>query len=191
MEVNLRTETTELDKALAALSQRLAHFRPVMDRIGRYLRRQTRLTFERGGRPKRWKPSHRAEREHGKTLMDTSRLAMSITHDAGDDEVVVGTNVAYGPIHQFGGEIRPKKAKALTIPISEIAKGKRAREFADLFILKREGKAPLLVRRRGSDRIEPMYVLMKKVTLPPRPFLVWLPEFDKEILRQLSGWVEQ
>lgn len=189
MEIELRQETTELDKALVGLKQRLMRYRPVMDRVGRYLRRQTRLNFERGGRPERWKESHRAAREHGKTLTDTGRLAMSITHVAGEDFVIVGTNIDYAAIHQFGGVIRPKKAKALTVPISDIAKGRRASEFQDLFVLKREGKPPLLVRRKGKEGIEPMYVLMKKVTIPPRPFLVWLPEFDKELLARLSEWI--
>jgi phage gpG-like protein len=40
-------------------------------------------------------------------------LMGSITMRAGANQVEVGTNKIYGPIHQFGGTIVPRKAKAL------------------------------------------------------------------------------
>lgn len=35
----------------------------------------------------------------------------------GDKKVIVGTNVIYAPIHEFGGEIRPKSKPYLTFKI--------------------------------------------------------------------------
>jgi phage virion morphogenesis protein len=177
-----------LDKALMALRERMSHFQPVMANIGRYLRRQTRINFERGGRPTKWKPSWRAKMQGGKTLMDTGRLALSMDWAATDDEAIVGTNVRYGRIHQLGGTIVPKTAKALTVPLCDLAKGKRARDFEGLFVIGgKEGKAPVLAMRQG-EKVLPMFALMKKVTMQARPFLVWLSEFDVAILRKLSKW---
>ena len=64
----------------------------------------------------------RAREEGGQTLTDTGRLRASITHRLGPDEVVIGTNVVYAAIHQFGGQtpprvIRPKHKKALAFTV--------------------------------------------------------------------------
>jgi len=51
----------------------------------------------------------------------TGRIRNSITHKVGiqGDKVVgkIGTNVVYGRIHELGGEIYPRKAKALKFNI--------------------------------------------------------------------------
>ncbi len=39
-----------------------------------------------------------------------------------------------------------------------------------LVFIKRKGKHPLLARKTG-DTIKPLFVLVKSVTLPPRPYL--------------------
>lgn len=46
-----------------------------------------------------WKKSKRAEEEGGKTLQDTDLLAQTIDTEAGDDWVLVGSNVPYGRFH--------------------------------------------------------------------------------------------
>lgn len=55
-----------------------------------------------------------------KILTDTARLRRSIEYRlAGADRVDVGTNVVYGRIHQQGGVITAKRAKALRIPLGD------------------------------------------------------------------------
>ena len=46
-----------------------------------------------------WKRSKRAEEEGGKTLQDTDLLAQTIDTEAGDDWVLVGSNVPHGKFH--------------------------------------------------------------------------------------------
>lgn len=54
-----------------------------------------------GGTP--WEPSKRAETDQkGKTLQDTARLKNSIHWKVTRSGVVYGTNVEYGPVHQYG-----------------------------------------------------------------------------------------
>lgn len=87
--------------------------------------------------------------------------------------VRVGTALKYAAIQEFGGVITAQ-GKALTVPIHRDARraseqGQSVREaFGDtLAFIKRKGKPPLLVRPEGFDV---MYVLVKSVTLPPRPY---------------------
>ena len=82
--------------------------------IGSALVTGTVLRFDEGVAPdgKPWKPS-----QSEKTLIDRARLRNSIRYKASPDYVVVGTNVKYAAIHQFGGVITPKKAKVLLFSV--------------------------------------------------------------------------
>lgn len=61
--------------------------------------------------------------------------------------------------------ITPKNAKALTIPVSAIAYGRRAREFQNLFVFKHEGgKAFLAQRDPTSGSFRTLYLLVRSVT---------------------------
>lgn len=53
-----------------------------------------------------WPLSVRVMRQGGTTLRDTSRLMNSITHNTTSSGFEVGTDVEYGAIHHFGGEIK-------------------------------------------------------------------------------------
>ncbi|WP_130472361.1 phage virion morphogenesis protein [Candidatus Magnetaquicoccus inordinatus] len=69
--------------------------------------------FAREGRPP-WNRSIRAEREGGKTLQDSGRLAASINARSSSESAAVGTNLIYAAIHQFGGQAG--RNKRVTIP---------------------------------------------------------------------------
>ena len=96
-----------LDRAAAVLSD------PPLAEIGERLVISTINRFERerdpDGTP--WLPSQRALAENSQTLTDTGRLKGLITYLVVDDEeLLVGTNVVYAAIHQFGGQAgRDKK----------------------------------------------------------------------------------
>ena len=87
---------------------------------GGVLLRSIAKTFEAGGRPTKWKPSIRASMAGGKTLLKTARLLRSITMQVAARRLTVGTAVIYARIHQLGGTIKPKSAKALKINIPGI-----------------------------------------------------------------------
>lgn len=75
--------------------------RPLMSNLGRIMQADTKLNFRRQASPEGspWKPIKRK----GQILSDTARLRNSITHRViSDEKVVVGTNVDYGRIHQYG-----------------------------------------------------------------------------------------
>lgn len=97
---------------LAGLGDDLA--RPLRE-IGDYLVAETTFRFEAETAPSGlpWKKSGRARAQGGQTLSDSGRLKQSITRRVAGKELLVGTNVRYAAIHQFGGTIRAKTSKGL------------------------------------------------------------------------------
>ena len=83
--------------------------------IGTYIKSSILRNFNEGGRPAKWKPSKRAAKGvwharkkmmiAGKTLIDKSILRNSIKYTVKDNEIIVGTNVKYAKIHNYGGKI--------------------------------------------------------------------------------------
>lgn len=113
----------------------------------------------------------KAARENIKNqgLVRTRHLSRSLTQER--DEVtptrasnVVGTNLEYGPIHEFGGTIRPKKGKYLAIPIGSL---KGSPVGKGLHLRKARGSTLLLVDSAGDAQ----YVLKESVTIPAKPYL--------------------
>jgi phage virion morphogenesis protein len=106
--VSMRLEQDEAALAeLAGYIERSRDTRGMFEVIGASLVTSTQMRFERGAGPdgSPWPPSIRALATGGKTLIESARLLRSITYEASDGGVAVGTNVIYAAIHQLGGEI--------------------------------------------------------------------------------------
>ncbi|WP_294622898.1 phage virion morphogenesis protein [uncultured Bilophila sp.] len=105
------------DRRLMEAARGLAAHQAILADIGEALVSSTVQHFVEGKGPdgEGWKPSERSARDGGKPLSDTGRLRQSIEYTTTPDSVMVGTNVIYGRIHQLGGEIRPKRKKALKV----------------------------------------------------------------------------
>lgn len=108
---------TGMNKLLGGIRrlQDAARRQAAAEEIGEMLVSSTRERFDEGIGPdgEKWKPSIRAKADGGQTLVDNAVLKNSIGYDASPNLVAVGTAVEYAAIHQFGGTIRPKKAKLL------------------------------------------------------------------------------
>jgi phage virion morphogenesis protein len=118
--VSIRLEGSEETLSrLNEAAERFDHPAPLFDAIGAMLVTSTQTRFEKGATPdgNPWPPSLRALATGGKTLIDSARLFGSMTHEASDSGVAVGTNAIYAAIHQFGGTIRPKNAEALAFQV--------------------------------------------------------------------------
>lgn len=104
---------------------------------------------------------------------DLGDLVRSISYKVFPDKlsVRIGSNLVYAAIQELGGVITPDKAGALTIPVHPDAKGKRASDFPDLILIKREGANPLLVRKVGVKQFDIMFVLVKSAEIPAHPYL--------------------
>lgn len=102
--IDISINSSALDATLAAISRRIAHKRDLLDDVGAALAENVRLGFTRSADPygRAWAP---LTARKGEPLRDTGRLMNSITHRTSANDVVVGTNVKYAAIHQFGGDI--------------------------------------------------------------------------------------
>lgn len=79
----------------------------------------------------------------------------------------------YARIHEFGGTIRAKNVKYLTIPlpaalnVNGTPKKRSAREWDRTFVI-RSKKGNLLIVQKVGKNIVPLYVLKTSVTIKPR-----------------------
>lgn len=108
---SFRMDLSDMMGGVARAINKMGDTGPLMQAIGEALVVSTLERFEDGKCPdgQSWKPSKRAVAEGGLTLVDKGRLKKSFGEDAPGFEatrthVVVGTNVEYAGIHQFGGE---------------------------------------------------------------------------------------
>lgn len=148
-------------------------------------------------------------RPNGKTspLWDTGALVRSLGAGTGHVERIdktsleIGTSMEYASLQQFGGTVTPKKGKFLTIPLTMAAKRAGSpRNFPGglrPIINKRKGTGVLIgakIQQRGKNKgkvgkIEAQYALVKKVVVPPRPFVGFSPKASTEIDRILTNAV--
>lgn len=129
---------------IAALEKAAGNLQPIYEVVGNVLLNRIRLCFKLGidpwGSPWakiKWRAPRTAQKSDGtkkltpagrkqvqantagkagSPLRDKGLLQRSITAKASTDGVIVGTNLRQARIHQFGGTIRPKKAKVLAFP---------------------------------------------------------------------------
>lgn len=81
--------------------------------------------------------------------------------------VTVGTDLEYAAIQEFGGTIRPRRAKALAIPLTDRARAVPPRQFPGLHVQGRAGRG-VLADASGV----PQYALRQSVTIPAHPYLI-------------------
>lgn len=116
--IEFKIEDEDLRRDFNRLIAGLTDMTPVMRAIAGTLMDVTEENFAQQGRPAWLGIQPRKNREGGKILQDTVRLAASITPDFGPDFAQVGTNLVYAAIQHLGGQTKPhviraKRAKAL------------------------------------------------------------------------------
>lgn len=156
--ISIEVESDEVVRAFGVLAALMSDLTPVMDAIGSAMEASVDRRFETGlgpyGIP--WLPSERAVEENGMTLVESARLRNSISHLASATDVVVGTNVIYAGIHQFGGTIR-REARTQTIYRRYDARtGEISRRF---------------VKKGRSNFAQDVAVGAVSIAMPARPFL--------------------
>ncbi len=121
-------------------------------------------------------------------LRDKGLLMNSITHDVGENYVVVGSGLRYARIHQHGGEIQAKRAKKLAIPAYHMSQ-KRLSPREYLNRLKAQGwhiwtTENAIMGRRGKGKAVVLYVRKKKVKIPQRQYLT-IDEKDWAMIKRV------
>ena len=88
----------------------------LMRRLSGTMHSAVMMNFRQGGRP----PWLGLKYRNGKPLIDTGALRGSITEFYDNDTALVGTNMVYAAIHNFGGQAG--RGKKVTIPQREFMK---------------------------------------------------------------------
>ena len=104
---------------LAAAVARAHDLATPFDSAGARLVTSTKRRFETGTGPdgRRWKPSQRALRTGGQTLVDKAHLFNSIVHQVTADTITVGSNLVYARPNQMGGKVG--RNHAVNLPARE------------------------------------------------------------------------
>lgn len=163
-------------KALASIGDRARNTRGMFELIGAALVTSTQHRFETGTAPdgSPWPPSLRARAQGGKTLLETGRLMRSVTYQASDSGVEVGSNVVYAAIHQLGGEIKQGARKASVT----FKRSKRTGELLPGF-------------RKASKDTETREVSIgaRTINMPARPFLGLDEDDNRAIVTIVDDWI--
>lgn len=153
---------------LRRLVGQLENRRALMGRLAGVMHRAVEDNFESQGRPA-WQELHPGTIEGrrksgtwpGQILQRSGQLAASITPYHDDSQAVVGTNVAYAAIHQFGGQTKPHVIKP---------RYKRALAFGGVIVRQ--------VQHPGSK-------------IPARPFLVLTPEDGQDLVEEAQDYLRE
>lgn len=154
---SLHAERDEISVVIPELGKALANPRRLLVPLAAVLSRETATIFREQRDPETgasWKPTgslalstRPGGGESGQTLMDTGRLRNAFVSRAPRvtaDSVVADTaGVIYAGIQNDGGDVLPKRAKMLAIPLTREAKraGSARRWWA-----KNERKAPFVIQ---------------------------------------------
>lgn len=163
----------------------------------RSIRQGIRNQVSPDGRP--YKKTSRFGRP-AKRLQDTSRLLNSITYKVGTGRVTVGTNVAYAAMQHFGGTQRPKKGKALAIPLTRAVaramagRGLRA-AFPDAFTFRSISQGLFLVRKnptagkRSKNQLEFLAKLVASVDIAGTHFNELSKQGENDVLTYIERMI--
>lgn len=157
------------DKAFRAGVARLGGVigKPLTRAIGTGLIEQVQQRFEseRDVWGVRWAPllpAYAAIKKGPGILRASRRLQRSITMEAGSGSVMIGSNMIYAAVHQFGATIKAKTPKGLAFMLGGSAKSKGNK------------KGTFLVR-------------VQSVFIPQRPYLGFGPKDERSVLETLQG----
>lgn len=170
--IEARIEYQPVLAALRRAADQMGNSAPLMANVAGIMHRATMRNFEAQGRPKwqdlasstklsramggKWMAARSGSgvqvRQPGMILNDTGLLKQSVQMHSTAGEAVVGTDLVYAAIHQFGGKTKPHVIKAKT---------KRALSFGGIVVRQ--------VNHPGSN-------------IPARPFLRLTPGDLRDIM---------
>ena len=165
--------------ALQRAASQMTNAAPLMASVAGAMHRAAMRNFEEQGRPKwkdlapstklgqamggQWKAARAGQsvqvRKPGMILSNTGLLKQSIQMTSSATQAVVGTNLVYAAIHQFGGRTKPHVIRP---------KNKRALSFGGIVVRS--------VNHPGSN-------------IPARPFLRLTPGDLRDIVLEANGFV--
>lgn len=104
------------------------------------------------------------------SIKDSVRVEGSTIDDL---QGMIGANVVYARIQEFGGTIVPKTSKYLAIPLPAALNANgtpirpSARDWTNTFVARSKAGNLIIFQKRAGKAV-PLYVLKSKVYIPPR-----------------------
>lgn len=148
---------------------------------------QNRFTQSVGPTGAAWLPLRFPRLTGGeKPLSNFGLLANSFSHAVTSPRLDIGTALPHAPLMNFGGTVRPKRSKYLTIPMTLKAfRAGSARRIDGLRFRYVGGAGAFLVDEDGT----PQWRLVKKMTVPARPFIGWSEEWSQDFREMLAEYL--
>jgi phage gpG-like protein len=177
----------QLELTASELRRIVSRFQPTtekMEAIGFFCLQQSRSRFEQHGGPGVPWPTPKwltkIGRDDGRALLTGKRgdLLRSFHSSGTEDTAILGSDSPYAAIHQLGTvgaagskpDIRPKKAKALWVPISD-----KAQDIGPVKTASSMRRESDLIRGAivNGKLVPPNcdYVFLRRVKIAPRPML--------------------
>lgn len=181
-----------LPRSLDAMSTRTTTLLPVM-KAGRLMGEaevKQRFTASQGPTGLAW-PALKFPRPNGgnaKPLMNLGLLRGSITGRETENTIAIGTALPQAPLMHFGGVVRPKKGRFLSIPLTTAAvRSGGPRRFGSPLHARfaRNGRTGILVDNAGAEQ----FLLVQSVTVPPRPFMGFSDKWVEKFRRALAEFI--
>lgn len=140
------------------LARKTSNTGPVRKDIGEYLLTATeeRFNTQTGPDGKQWqevKPRTRKRKKHPKILTEQGHLRGDIHYELQDDSLLLGVGIAYGAIHQLGGEIKQEARTGVVTHFKKVGKGQR------------------FSKAKGADYKRSLNHKAHTIKMPARPFL--------------------
>jgi phage gpG-like protein len=115
MAIRLTLSTSGGERLIAEVQGRLTNLTPALTAIQEVALNSITTTFDVSGRPTAWEP---LKYRVGKPLILTGRLRASITGQVQGSSVVLGTNLVYAALQNYGGTTT-WRGRTVTIPQRE------------------------------------------------------------------------
>jgi phage gpG-like protein len=187
--------------ALGRFRLSLAQNQELMEEIGAAQLVSIRRTFREQGSPAgSWVPLAESTirsnpKKYGaghKLLIGRSNLLNSIGYHAQPGSVVLGTNLKYAAVHQFGSRDRGVGIGPRTEAQSRTTVAVKAHSYARLSAelgAGRLGGHRRLIRGPRNQRQVSVSAHTRHQNIPPRPYLVFRPEDPKRICGMVTRYV--
>ncbi len=179
--IEIKIDAAQVAGALERLAKAAVNASPVMASVAGIMHDAVMENFAQAGRPK-WlglKPATLAQKRKlgysEQPLIRRGRLASSITQKSDGNSAIVGTNLKYAAIHQFGGGI--------DMP---------ARSQQAYFRQGKDGSIGHRFVRKSQSNFAQWHTRgAHSVNMPARPFLSLTEADEEKIVRKVSDYLRQ
>lgn len=177
MSYEVAFDVTDFERSLGELILKMEHRQPLMKVLAHSMWDAVEENFAQQGRPAwmGWSRKYAKQRGPGQILQRSGRLASSVIPYSDNDAAVVGTNVVYAAIHNFGGTINmPSRSQQAYYRMDK--SGRPGNRFS---------------RKSQADYSEWHTIPSYQITMPRREFLR-LTETDVESMeKQAQNYFSQ